>query len=90
LESLGTADEEIEAQFDAMAAALGAGTDDIRRALDNPAGRRRITLDLLTEKAIARLVAIARGEAPEPGVSAQPGDETVTEPQQLPTESTAE
>jgi trigger factor len=65
LEALDAAPEEIEAQFDAMAGALGAGPDDIRRALDNPAGRRRITLDLLTNKAIARLVAIARGEAPE-------------------------
>jgi trigger factor len=65
VEGLDAAPEEIEAQFEVMARAFGATSDDIRRALDNPAGRRRIALDLLTEKAITRLVAIARGEAPE-------------------------
>ena len=35
-----------------------------RRALESPAGRRRVALDLLTDKAVARLVQIARGEAP--------------------------
>ena len=39
----------------------GAGA---RRALESPAGRRRIALDLLTDKAVARLVQTARGEAP--------------------------
>ena len=29
---------------------------------DNPEGRRRITLDLLSDKAIKRLIAIAAGE----------------------------
>jgi len=49
----------------------GAGA---RRALESPAGRRRVALDLLTDKAVARLVQIARGEAPpleSPSLAAQ-------------------
>ncbi|MGH2628094.1 MAG: hypothetical protein ACRDHY_15760, partial [Anaerolineales bacterium] len=36
---------------------------EVRRALENRTGRRRIALDLLSQKAVARLVAIARGES---------------------------
>ena len=43
-----------------------------RRALESPAGRRRIALDLLTDKAVARLVQIGRGEAPPPAPSRGP------------------
>lgn len=90
LESLAVADDEIEAQFDSMAAALGAGSNDIRRALDNQAGRRRIALDLLTDKAIARLLAIARGEAPEPAAPPPPADDTPAGVPESPTDSISE
>jgi hypothetical protein len=50
----------------------------VRKAIDTPAGRRKIAVDILTDKAIARLVAIARGEgeasetAPAQNVQAEP------------------
>ncbi|MGH2606703.1 MAG: trigger factor [Anaerolineales bacterium] len=43
---------------------------EVRRVLENPAGRRRIALDLLSQKAVQRLVAIARGENPLAGPAA--------------------
>jgi len=45
---------------------LGQPIDDLGCGLDTPAGRRRIRLDLLTDKAVARLMQIARGEAAAP------------------------
>jgi hypothetical protein len=52
--------------------------------LDTAAYRRQIEVDLLTDKAIERLLAIARGdEVPEPGGPAEatdePGDDTPAE-----------
>jgi trigger factor len=73
-EGLEVGDEEIDAALDRLSASLSDQGAQVRRALDQPAGRRRIALDLLTDKAVARLVQIARGEAPPPGEPNPPGD----------------
>ncbi|MCX6071125.1 MAG: trigger factor [Chloroflexi bacterium] len=70
---------EIDAEIARLTEALHANQDTLRKAIDNPAGRRTLALDLLTEKAVRRLVAIARGEADAPVPTAaqdlQPGEE---------------
>jgi hypothetical protein len=63
-ENLEVEEPEVEAALDRILEPLSESKDAVRRALDTPAGRRRIRLDLLTDKAVARLVQIARGEAP--------------------------
>jgi len=63
-EALDVEDSDVDAALDRLLEPLTESGDAVRRALDTPAGRRRIRLDLLTDKAVARLVQIARGEAP--------------------------
>jgi hypothetical protein len=63
-ENLEVEESEVGAALDRILQPLSESKDAVRRALDTPAGRRRIRLDLLTDKAVARLVQIARGEAP--------------------------
>lgn len=69
---------EVDGELDRLTLALHASKDTMRKALDNPSGRRTLALDLLTEKAIRHLVAIARGEAETPAETAaqdlHPGD----------------
>jgi trigger factor len=69
-EKIEVTDEDVEAE---LARLLQPWKDDpggVRRALESPAGRRRIALDLLSQKTVERLAAIARGQAPEPSPSA--------------------
>lgn len=63
LEGIEVEETEIDAEIDSMVEPFQEQKDEIRKAFDTPQGRRRIELDQLTEKAIERLVAIARGEA---------------------------
>jgi trigger factor len=63
-ESLDVNEAEVDAALERLLEPLTESTDAVRRTLDTPAGRRRLRLDLLTDKAVARLVQIARGEAP--------------------------
>jgi trigger factor len=69
---------EIDGELERLTVALRASKETLRKAIDNPAGRRTLTLDLLTDKAIRRLVAIARGEdvppVPPAAQDLQPGD----------------
>ena len=69
-EGLEVDETEVEAEIARLTDALHANQDTLRKAIDNPAGRRTLALDLLTEKAIRRLVAIARGEADAPVTTA--------------------
>jgi trigger factor len=74
-ESLDVDEAEIDSALEGILEPLAESKDAVRRALDTPAGRRRIRLDLLTDKAVARLVQVARGEAPpltEPPPSQSP------------------
>ncbi len=57
---------EVLAELDRMSQAFGGGSsEELRKALDTDRTRRRIALDLLTQKAIDHLVSIAKGEAPD-------------------------
>lgn len=60
-EHIEVSDEDIAAEVTRLAEPWR-DSDQVRRALENPAGRRRIALDLLSQKAVQRLAAIARGE----------------------------
>jgi trigger factor len=72
LEDLNVEDAEIDGELDRIIAPLKEQGAELRKALDTAAGRKRISLDLLTEKAVARLTQIARGEAePAPAPAAQ-------------------
>jgi trigger factor len=62
-EGLDVEDQEVASELDRMSAPFEEQAHEVRQALDNPAGRRRIALNVLTDKAVERLIAIARGEA---------------------------
>jgi len=63
LEKLDVDDEEVEKEIERIVQPLGSeGTQELKKAFQSDAGRRRVALDLLTEKAVDRLLAIARGE----------------------------
>ena len=62
-ESLETEDQEIDEAIDEFVEPLGENAQEVRQRLDNPATRRQIELDLLTDKAVKRLISIAKGEA---------------------------
>lgn len=65
---------EVAGEIERMKLILGRqGGEEVRRALDTSRARQSVSIDLLTNKAIQRLVAIAKGETiPEPG--AQPAE----------------
>ncbi len=66
LEDLHVEDGEVTAELERVVAPWDAQSKDVRKAIDNPVGRRSLAMDLLTDKAVQRLVAIARGEAGSP------------------------
>jgi trigger factor len=70
VEQIEVEEGEVDGELERLTAALQANRDTLRKALDNPSGRRTLALDLLTEKAIRRMVAIARGEADDPAPTA--------------------
>lgn len=64
-EKLTVADEEIEAQERMLMSTLGDNPAAVRSLLSTPQGRAVLLRDVITGKSVARLVAIAKGEAPE-------------------------
>jgi len=62
LEGLDVQADEIATELDRLSAPWKE-SQKVRQALDNPSGRRRVAVDLLTGKSLRRLVAIAKGEA---------------------------
>lgn len=68
-EGLEVGETEIEAALDKVVEPLGEQAEQLRTQLNTPAYRRQIELDLLTEKAVEQLAAIARGEDPPKGAS---------------------
>ncbi len=62
-ETIEVADDEIKAEIDRLVAPFGDNAGKLRKSFEQPLGRRRVQLDLLTEKAIERLVSVAKGEA---------------------------
>jgi trigger factor len=65
-EGIEVGEEEVNAEIDRIVEPFKEYSDELRKSFDNPMGRRRITLDLLTNKAINRIVGIAKGEADRP------------------------
>jgi len=70
VEELKVEDDEIDAEIKRLVEPLGAEADKrLLEAFESPAGRHRIAMDVLTDKAIRRIIAIAKGEAEEQDVS---------------------
>jgi trigger factor len=64
-EGLEVTDEEIQKELARLLEPWKDNEAEVRRALESPAGRRRIALDLLGQKGVQHLVAIARGQSPD-------------------------
>jgi trigger factor len=62
VEGLETSEQDITDRIDQMLEPLEDGGEKLRAAFDNPEGRRRIRLEILTDRAIQRLTQRARGE----------------------------
>jgi trigger factor len=65
-EGIEVAEEEVNAEIDRIVEPFKEHSEALRKSFDNPMGRRRLTLDLLTNKAINRIVSIAKGEEDHP------------------------
>jgi trigger factor len=63
VESIEVDDDAIKEEIDRLVAPFGENAARLRKSFEQPLGRRRVELDLLTERAIQRLVSIAKGEA---------------------------
>lgn len=61
-EDLQVGEEEVESRLEKMLEPYGESASQIRAALDNEVDRKRIELELLTEKAVERLISLAKGE----------------------------
>jgi len=66
-EQLQVDDAEVLSQIDAISEPWGVRADEVRQSLFTDAGRQAIVSRLLGNKAVQRLVAIAKGENPEVG-----------------------
>ena len=67
-EGLQVSDESVSAEIDKMVERFDEDRrDDVRKLFDNPSMRDNVVNDLLRDKVVDRVVAIARGEAPEAG-----------------------
>lgn len=62
VEDLETSDEEVQKRIDLLVESVQDKTGGLRKALEQPSSRHRIGNDVLVEKAVERLSAIARGE----------------------------
>jgi trigger factor len=63
LEELDVDEGEIRSQIEAMSARWGVRSEEVRASLNSDAGQRAVRSRLLADKAVQRLVAIAKGEA---------------------------
>jgi len=73
LEGIDLQPEDVVSRIDELSAMWGERADEMRQALNVDATRRSLTVDMLTERAMQRLMAIARGEeVPAPAVAAAP------------------
>jgi trigger factor len=88
-EGLEVDEEEIGAHVEEVSASWGVRADEVRTSLSSDAGRQAMRNRLLADKAVRRLVAIARGEAPEP-VSADETESRETEGQEAGSKETQE
>jgi trigger factor len=65
LEEIEVDESDIDAEIDRLVSSFENESDkeSARKVFDNPVGRQRINLDLISDKAIERLMTIAKGEA---------------------------
>jgi trigger factor len=66
LEGLTVDDDEIEQAIDRLSTPWGERAGEMRKVLADDRARRMVSLDVLSDKAVARLVAIAKGEEVPP------------------------
>ncbi len=79
-EGLEVTGEEVSTRIEEVSAPWGIRAGEIRSSLQSEEGQKSVTNRLLGEKAVQRLVAIAKGEAPQPGPAEEPEHpETVSE-----------
>ncbi len=62
LEGITVEEEEVQAQIERLSSSFGQQADKARELFSSPDNRRTIASDLLADKALRRLVAIAKGE----------------------------
>lgn len=65
-EKISVDDHEVQAEIEAVSAGYGQRAGQVRETLSSEASQRTIRFDVLSRKGVNRLVAIAKGEAPEP------------------------
>ena len=67
LEEIEVAESDIDEEIDRLVSSFPTDEDkeSARKVFNNPVGRQRINLDLISDKAIERLMKIAKGEADE-------------------------
>jgi trigger factor len=66
-EHLDVDESEVQTEIESISASFGQRASQIRETLSSETSQRSIHLDILSRKGVNRLVAIARGEAPEQG-----------------------
>jgi trigger factor len=79
LEEITVEEEEVNSEIDRIVEPFKEHAIELRKSFDNPIGRRRISLDLLTNKAIERIMAIARGDADRPDEPSEAAEEVSNE-----------
>jgi trigger factor len=84
VEGLDVDEEEVGTRIDEISAPWGVRADEMRSSLSSDAGRQAVRSHLLGNKAVQRLVAIAKGEAPEPSpATEQEGNEEEEQGQEI-------
>jgi trigger factor len=78
-EKLDVSSDEVSGEIGRLSAAWGERSSEVRKALSTDNSRRSLTVDLLTNKAVQRLIAIARGDTLEAPASEASVTETPTE-----------
>jgi trigger factor len=78
LEELTVSADDIDAAIEQTSASWGSRSEVVRKSFESDAGRRAMANRLLTDRALERLVAIAKGEAEVPDVA--PEEPTIETP----------
>lgn len=73
-EGIEISEAEINEAISDLVGAFGENGEEVRKSLNNPAARRSIEVDLLTDRALERLVQIAKGEADEAQEQTEDGE----------------
>lgn len=74
LEQLTVGDDEVEQAIDKLSLPWGERAGEMRKVLSSESARRMVTLDVLSDKALERVAAIAKGEEVPPLPAALPAE----------------